>query len=336
MIRPSSGSQRRVGFTLIELLVVIAIIAILIALLLPAVQQAREAARRTQCRNHLKQFGLAIHNYHDAHKRFPPGHIWGSTSPFGAFRKGSAHIHLLPYIDQANVYNQINFNHPLATDHMGDNMGSFPYMQPVPPVWLCPSDSTNIGLPPTWRNTTRWPQYSYAFSSGAQRLDSYNSCAQFNYSTGYFGNADANFGTADGRRTSGPFSFENWGAEMRDIVDGTSNVIAMGETRPHCSIYNSNGPYMCCAGGVAFTTPPINFNTCPGENGVPNSVSGGNPSGCNNPYAYNASEGFKSTHEGGAHFLLCDGAVRFLSENISYDLYQRLGDRRDGNVVGDF
>src|ERR1700754_3361454 len=96
------GAQRRRarGFTLIELLVVIAIIAILIALLLPAVQQAREAARRTQCKNHLKQFGLALHNYHDVHTIWPCGHI-----SVGAHRKGGAVIHLLPYMDQAAIYN---------------------------------------------------------------------------------------------------------------------------------------------------------------------------------------------------------------------------------------
>jgi len=335
MIRLSVSRIRRVGFTLIELLVVIAIIAILIALLLPAVQQAREAARRTQCRNNLKQFGLALHNYHDAHKRFPPGHIWD-----GVHRKGGTVIHLLPYVDQAPMYNQINFTTPSqGTDYMGDNNNLFPFVQQAPAVWLCPTNDDGSQVP-VWRGTAQWTKSSvahYGPSAGAQRIDSANSCSQFIYASGYFGRADVSQAvTNDGRLVSGVFSSTNWGAEIRDLTDGTSNIIAMGEIRPHCSYFTGQGPWSCCTSGVAFTTPPINFNTCPGEQGVPNSVSSGNPSGCNSPFSLPTSEGFKSKHEGGAHFLLCDGAVRFLSENISYDLYQRLGDRRDGNVVGDF
>src|SRR5688572_16336833 len=109
--------QRKRGFTLIELLVVIAIIAILIALLLPAVQQAREAARRTQCKNHLKQFGLAIHNYHDTHRAFPRLTSGSQGTGFGTEWRGfSAHVMLLPYIDQAPLYNQIDFQWHAETD----------------------------------------------------------------------------------------------------------------------------------------------------------------------------------------------------------------------------
>ena len=93
--------RKRSGFTLIELLVVIAIIAILIALLLPAIQQAREAARRTQCRNNLKQLGLALHNYHDVYRMLPPGYRFKPNSPIEAM--GTANVSLLPYLDQANL-----------------------------------------------------------------------------------------------------------------------------------------------------------------------------------------------------------------------------------------
>jgi prepilin-type N-terminal cleavage/methylation domain-containing protein/prepilin-type processing-associated H-X9-DG protein len=325
--------MKRAAFTLIELLVVIAIIAVLIALLLPAVQQARESARRTQCRNHLKQFGLALHNYHDAHQIWPPGYLQTT-----GHRKGSGHIHLLPYMDQGTLYNQIPFSHPLATDHMGDNFASYPFQQPVPTFWACPSEDGDQ-RPSPWRTTAQWPQADYAFNGGAQQLsDTFGQgCSQFIYSGGYFGTGSSNFGnTADGRQISGAFGFSVWCCRIRDIKDGTTNVFAMGEVRGHCSVFIGNGPYMCCSGGVGFTTPPLNFPTCPGEKGVPNSVSVGTPSGCNNPWAATAAEGFKSAHSGGCHFLLCDGSVRFISESLSYDTYQRLGDRRDGNVVADF
>ena len=109
MKRPA---KRRNAFTLIELLVVIAIIAILVALLLPAVQQAREAARRTQCKNNLKQIGLALHNYHDVHQKFPPGAFWNNPHRGFSFQQGSMLVHILPYIEQANVFNQIKFANP--------------------------------------------------------------------------------------------------------------------------------------------------------------------------------------------------------------------------------
>ena len=103
-----TAGRQRTGFTLIELLVVIAIIAILIALLLPSVQQAREAARRTQCKNSLKQLGIAMHNYHDVHGTFPPSMIYGSTGQHS--RWWSWNVMLLPQMDRANIFNALDIN----------------------------------------------------------------------------------------------------------------------------------------------------------------------------------------------------------------------------------
>src|SRR5271163_4198041 len=127
-----SQSPRRAGFTLIELLVVIAIMAILIALLLPAVQAAREAARRTQCRNNLKQIGVALHNYHDIHRMLPPGRERSLVD--GQGRCFSAYAHILTQLEQPNAFRMVNFNfNPEATQNV-------PIMNFPMPILLCPSD----------------------------------------------------------------------------------------------------------------------------------------------------------------------------------------------------
>ena len=128
--------KRRNAFTLVELLVVIAIIGILIALLLPAVQAAREAARRAQCNNNLKQMGLALHNYHDSYKKFPPGNMSGLV-----FSGISIHARLLPYLEQKNVQDLINFGVPY-----NDPTNDMARLSPVS-LFLCPSDN-NLELPP--------------------------------------------------------------------------------------------------------------------------------------------------------------------------------------------
>ena len=127
----------RRGFTLIELLVVIAIIAVLVAILLPAIQQAREAARRSQCANNLKQFGIALHNYHEAHGMFPLGinpSVYDSGATY-AWRGFSAHTMLLPYMDQAGIYNQLNFN--LLYDAAPNNSA---IVRKRIASFICPSD----------------------------------------------------------------------------------------------------------------------------------------------------------------------------------------------------
>ncbi len=329
---------RRRAFTLIELLVVIAIIAILIALLLPAVQQAREAARRTQCKNNLHQLGLALHNYHDVFGRFPlNGNDWVAI-PGTHTDRGSHLIRLLPYLDQAPLYNGINLstNGVVPTQLVGGKQVAGTQI----PGLLCPSDDRQSTQP----TGVQWWYTNYAMSVGPTRLLSAAGC---NLSTivgvgpsgdadgeNWFGDGYSNHaGGGDANGISGIIGREiHFSTTIAMITDGTSNTIAMGELRSWCADHMVNASWAHSNGPWMGTTPPINFPTCPGENGVP--MSGGPP--CNQRNSWNTAMGFKSRHEGGAHFVLCDGSARFISENIDYDLYQRLGGRHDNRTVGEY
>jgi prepilin-type N-terminal cleavage/methylation domain-containing protein len=301
--------RRRWGFTLIELLVVIAIIAILIALLLPAVQQAREAARRSQCKNNLKQLGLALHNYHDVHNQLAPnmvnradGVAWGG----GRHRKGSWLVRCLPFLDQAPLFQGVNFNVEVFTNNTL-RLADIPTIK-------CPSDPEG-GL--RKRSDTRVSNYSA--SIGAQRMAR---CGT--YPGNVFGDGpDQHADTQDPARLSGMFSRFAWAARFAQVTDGLSNTIAVGEILPNASDHAIMGWHTANANWYA-TTGPINFETREG---------GG---GCASWSSWATANGFKSSHVGGAHFLMGDGSTRFISENIDYRNYQKLGSRRDGEIIGQF
>jgi prepilin-type processing-associated H-X9-DG protein len=134
-------------------------------------------------------------------------------------------------------------------------------------------------------------------------------------------------------KTSGVFARSTWAASLADIRDGTSNTIGIGEVRGWCSGHQWRKGWAKSEGLWFATTAPINFPTCPGEQGVPNDPSFGG-SGCNNKEnSWNTNMGFKSQHPGGAQFAFCDGSVHFLNQSIDHTNYQRLGDRRDGETV---
>ena len=308
------------AFTLVELLVVIAIIGILVALLLPAIQAARESARRPECNNTLNQLGLALQNYHDTFGRFAAGsrdqdpysggaRLWSA----GRHRKGSHLVKLLPFIEQNTLYDPL--------DQMGDVEGQLDAINPRVQMkaYRCPSDPyENEGSPPS----------NYAMSMGAQAMSG-RSCTQ--YPGNIFGTGPVGHGsTRDGEQVSGIISRYDWAARMRDVTDGTSTTIAVGEILPRCGDHHRGGWRNSNAMWTA-TTAPINFPTCPDK--LPG-FSG--TDGCNADGNWQTSQGFKAGHPGGAQFVFVDGSVHFLQESIDYRTYQRLGCRRDGEVVGEF
>ncbi|NQT41369.1 MAG: DUF1559 domain-containing protein [Planctomycetes bacterium] len=341
----------RRAFTLVELLVVIAIIGILIGLLLPAVQAVRAAARRTQCSNNLKQLGLALQNYHGAHNTFPCNinHVVQQAEQWEDRDHASHLVLLLPFIEQSSLGAGVDFS---SATLPGDQViGGKPLQEHVVPTFRCPSDSHE-----SFENGRAMT--NYAGSIGSQVMRSGSGC---NLAT-IVGNGGPEFDHDDDgedwfsftskspdcnwagpgnirsdcpwpEKTSGVFARSTWSASIDDIRDGTSHTIAMGEVRGWCSGFLWWKSWTKAEGLWFATTAPINFPTCPGENGVPgDSTYGG--SGCHNKQnAWNTSMGFKSQHSGGCMFVFCDGSVHFISETIDHTTYQMLGDRRDGKVI---
>ncbi|EDL59885.1 DUF1559 domain-containing protein [Gimesia maris] len=289
------------GFTLIELLVVIAIIAILIALLLPAVQQARESARRSTCKNNLKQIGLALHNYHESHGLFPFGRSFTDNSSSAPQNFGSqmCSTMLLPFLDQTNVYNQFNF---LAAFNHASNS---PVTQNKINVFLCPSNPQDEG-----QNWT---------GAGGPN-DSWGSHYQPVAHSGRDGNPARDGQDAVGFNKDGVF-YRNSKTRFRDILDGSSTTLAFAETvgdKPGTHELFTWGAY---GGGGIGVRSGINAN-------FPLLTS----------WSWNGDDftGPGSYHTGGCHFLMGDGAVRFISENIDLGTLQDLTTRAGREVIGEF
>lgn len=332
-----SQSRRRRGFTLIELLVVIAIIGVLVSLLLPAVQQAREAARRTQCRNNLKQFGLALHNYHDANQTFPPGvvqvrnagqnGIIGAGDPNDQIPAWGWGSFLLPYLDQGPLYNQLG---PGQITYNSLAVASSNLIQIPLAVFHCPTSTA----PPLNDLADESIQ-----TAGQQSAGTSNYAANFGHSRGV--GPFRILPAADNYTAcyTGAFGFDSK-TQIRDITDGTSNTVAVGERAykiagvefyaavwPGCSVGNRDN----CVDQLMVT------------------LRGGMNAGATQS---DRQETLSSEHEGGAFVLLLDGAVRFMSENIDFrtvttptelntngpvdSVLERLFAIRDGQTVGEF
>ncbi len=345
----SVSSTRSRGFTLIELLVVIAIIAILIALLLPAVQQAREAARRTQCKNNLKQLGLAMHNYHDVYNTFPPGAVHSAVPRGGSGNTSfgpSFYCMLLPYVEQANLYQSlilvgrspgyINEATPSAgaTNHaVVTQAGPMAFMR-------CPSSPgpvADAGGSPAGRDAFA----HYAGIGGAVDAVSFNEGRVFN---------DGVLGLISG----GGMALANKPIRIRDVTDGTTNTIHLGEMSGRLRRLDGTFSWVSGSGTVhgwlmgtrnAGSPPNLDTGTSGGDQRCFNMVTiryspnqepfanqlfpgMGSNQGANNP--------LNSMHTGGVQILLADGSVRFLSENIDLESLKKLATRDDGQVIGEF
>lgn len=311
-------TQRRRGFTLIELLVVIAIIAILIALLLPAVQQAREAARRSTCKNNLKQLGLALHNYLDTHKVFPPGQVAngncadGNSTPPQLAMNMNGLVLLLPFLDQASIYNNLNFSSAFD-DHVqggiplsgGDATANAAQVNRVLSIFSCPSDPG-----PTGSSTST----TYNLPGGSpEHRTNYDFMAPRDHDI-------CNFWT---RRTA-KFMFEDGSkCKVRDVTDGLSNTAMMAETRKSCCGNGNNANW----GGRGWVQVGLSLGASPPNNTI--------RAGVDHKPRLGDWGWTGSWHVGGLHVLMGDGAVIFLSENSDVSIRRNLDQINDGNVLGE-
>ena len=344
MLHTHRHSKGRRGFTLVELLVVIAIIGILVALLLPAVQAAREAARRMSCGNNLKQLGLALHNYHDTYKIFPTNGLQQVATPFNSTTwtnasKGSQLVKILPFMEQGPLYDRIPFGSELNSEwaaFSGTTVGSNAnarVWQVVIPGFLCPSYTGMDRW--QWSDPNNRALSCYGPSLGAQAMPSLSGSCNL-YPGNIFGTGGAGHGnSARLDQISGVFGRAGFSAKMAQIKDGTANVIAMGEILPHKGDHHWNG-WMHFNSLWTATTAPINWPIVgigePGWNSSTNplGLDNNNGTGCNGWRNWQTSQGFKSEHPGGAQFVFCDGSVHHLAETMDYVTYNRLGCRWDG------
>ena len=338
--------RSRRGFTLIELLVVIAIIGVLIALLLPAVQAAREAARRAQCTNNLKQLALAAHNYHDQVGKFPTGmYLHPVFGPPGlAWNNSGWLVLMLPQFEQQTIYNAVNFSIMWGTNKGGGWRWSGVYMGEqnstvrltVINSLICPSDtSPNI-------DTTNADEINNDPAAGTSYVGNVgDNCLACAGGLGDPRNGHVIICAAQGNRTcrlpqlghdrlssaqlnngttSGSGIFWAWGSNVgvNMITDGTSNTFMAGEQIRKVTRWNS---WVHANQSVGSTAVPLNYKYV-GSNGI-------YPVTGNWTWQYS----FRSQHPGGANFAFCDGSVKFIKNSINFYIYQGLSTRAQNELI---
>jgi len=318
--RGVSMRLNRRGFTLIELLVVIAIIAVLIALLLPAVQQAREAARRTQCKNNLKQIGLAFQNYHSTYGKFAPGNITTDIQnccsvPGFVPSVWSWAAMILPYIDQANMYTALKPGENSLSYCITNNKA---LVQTDLPGFRCPSD-TGPMLNPYIVTMSPNPPAGYGYSALVPDLN--NTLTQIGTSN-YFGVSGTSDSTTPAIQRDFYFSgcvptgilSQNSAIGINNITDGTSNTVLIGE-----GAYSYKGQ-VWGAGTILGYSETADTTPAQGAKGGSMNIWRIGYDGINTTIngVHSGRRGFSSNHVGGAHFAFADGSVKLISENIDY------------------
>ncbi|MEW4561191.1 DUF1559 domain-containing protein [Bremerella sp. JC770] len=311
-MRQSFRSARRAGFTLVELLVVIAIIGVLIGLLLPAVQQAREAARRMQCMNNLRQIGLAMHNYVDSYGRFPISQSWSQLGPEYAISACWARS-LLPYIEQGNITNQYDDRlphvHPDNRPVIGESLS----------IYKCPSSPA----PAVVEITVDTSSFPYEETTDGEviklGINEYGCSSNAN---------------VDGTFEFGLMPYNDYSTKISEVTDGLSNTIHVAEIAGGFTTYDARGQVLSVDESSLHWRVWSGFSRLSLRGFSPDGLTqyGGNcvvncNSGGGNAYAF---------HPGGAQVLLGDGSARFLSENLDIVTMQRLVMRSDGEVIGEF